>query len=120
MNDSKNQKIWMPAIIGVAILMLGILCIFTGKMFPCNSSSCVYSFTGYVLPLLGLGVIVPYGISLTVSGGTYYLFDKFILSKKRTGKDHPFLWSLLLSIILFYPVYALVNYVVVYLVLFKW
>ena len=118
MNDSKNQKTWMPAIIGVAIFILGILCSFTGKMFPCNNSSCVYSFTGYILPLLSLEAIIPYGISLAVSGGTYYLSDKFILSKKRTGKDHPFLWSLLLSIILFYPVHELVHYVV-YLILFK-
>ena len=118
MNDSKNQKMWMPAIIGVAIFVLGIFCSFTSKMFPCNNSSCVYSFTGYVLPLLSLEVIVPYGISLAVSGSAYYLFDKFILSKKRTGKDHPFLWSLLLSVILFYPVHELVHYVV-YLILFK-
>ena len=118
MNNGKKQKIWMPAIVGVAIFILGIFCSFISKMFPCNNSSCVYSFTGFTLPLLSLGVIMPYGISLAVSGSAYYLFDKFILSKKRTGKDHPFLWSLLLSIILFYPVHELVRYVV-YLILFK-
>ena len=118
MNNGKKQKLWMPAMVGVAIFILGILCSFTGKMFPCNNSSCVYSFTGYILPLLCLTVIMPYGISLAVSGSAYYLFDKFILSKKRTGKDHPFLWSLLLSIILFYPAHELVSYVM-YSILFK-
>lgn len=120
MKNSKNRKIWMPAIIGVAIFIFGVLTILIcNNLSTCNSTSCVYGFVEYIIPMVCLEFIVPYGISLAMSGGAYYLFDKFILSKKnRTGKDHPFLWSLLLSIILFYPAHELVDYAMC-LILFK-
>lgn len=96
----------MPAVVGIAVFVLGVILFL--------------SLVDGLIAIVCLETIVPYGISLAISGGVYYLFDKHILSKKKriNKKDHPFLWSLLLSIILFYPIHILVDEVM-YLILFK-
>ncbi|MBR5939543.1 hypothetical protein IKZ77_03300 [Candidatus Saccharibacteria bacterium] len=110
--NEKSKKTRMPAIIGAVVLALGILtiliCYLIENISSCNNSSCVYSLTGYFVPLVCLVIVVPYGLSLTTSGVVYYLIDKYIPIKK----SHPYLWSLLLSAILFYPAHELVAYVV--------
>ena len=114
MNGKSSKKTWQPAVVGLTISILGILVLLIcNTIDTCNDSSCVYSVVGYFIPLACLEIVVPYGISLTASGVIYYLFDKFILSKKNCiNKDYSFLLSFLMSVMLFYPAHELVAYVI--------